>query len=105
MAAGGNSLCHALELVSVYIATPFLNLTHAQKVIRLFVHSPTVNSQAKRPVKKNGCKSRKIRIISVVLKMSGEFSSGETKIPDIQKSPIRSGYPETVTRDLNRARD
>jgi hypothetical protein len=86
MAAGGNPPCHAQEPVSAYIAIPFSNLIHAQKVARLFAHIPTADKQARRPVKKNGCKNLKIRIIFLVLKMFRESGSGEIKIPAIQKS-------------------
>jgi uncharacterized membrane protein YvbJ len=85
MAAGGNSPCPAQEPVSAYTATSFLNLTHDQKVVRLFAHFPTVVKPARRPVKKNGYKNRKISIISLVQKMSRESGSGVRKIPDIQK--------------------
>jgi hypothetical protein len=85
MATGGNSPCHVQEPVSVYIATPFLNLTLAQKVAKLFVHFPIVNKQAKKPVKKNGGKKLKIRIIFEGLKMSRESGSGVRKTRDIQK--------------------
>jgi len=85
MAAGGNIPCHAQEPVSAYIAILFSHLTHAQKVARLFAHFPTVDRQARRPVKKNGCKNLKISIISQAQKMSRESGSGVRKTPDIQK--------------------
>ena len=85
MVAGGNFPCHAQEPVSVYIATSFLNQTLAQKVARLFAHFPIVDRQAKKPVKKNGCKNLKISIISQAQKMSRESGSGVRKTPDIQK--------------------